>query len=170
MGDSKSVTPCESGKRASFTTWPSANIGKVIQQTKALSSSTSATAAATPSLVNVPSIALPATKTSAAATNQPRQSSASGSRLPVASGAGIGIPLGVAAIGFPTLLFWKVRQHKLLQRKSMNADRPYVAHHGPNWKAFSDRRMGELGADEAPREMWAENPKRYHEIDTREQK
>ena len=170
VGDSGSVTPCESGERASFTTWPSAKIGKVIQRTKALSTSASTTAAATPSVVDVPSIALSTTKASATATNQPRQSSDGSSRLPVALGAGIGIPLGVAAVGFLAFLFWKVRQQKLLQRESMNGDRSYVAQHGSDWEVCGDGRMGELGADDTRREMWAENPERYYEIDTREQK
>ena len=181
VGDEKRVIPCQSGQGASFTAWPRETIGKVIQRTTSTSSSASASTSQTgqtsPASSSTPSTtsalspttqATPRTSSvdlpSVPATNQPGGSSGSGDRLSLALGIGLGVPLGIASIGFLAFLLWKARHQK---RPSMP----------PSDFAQADKLNGEyldqtakdMGGDETAQEMGEKDPKELPEIDSRQQ-
>ncbi len=181
VGDENIATPCESGQGASFTVWPSANVGKVIQRATSTSSSASAStsqagqtrpaSSSTPSTTSASSFPAKATLgtssgdlPSVPVTNQPGDSSGSGDTLSLALGIGLGVPLGVASIGFLAFLLWKARRQK---QPSMPSS--YFAQAEKLNEENFDQTAKEMGGNETAQEMWAKDPKELPEMDSRQQ-
>lgn len=180
VGDTELTTPCRSGRRASFTPWPTADIGKVIRR-PALSSSESVTTSSSDQTTFASSSALSATSastftvsselvassvnaSSVAGTHQPGDSTASADRQSLALGAGLGVPLGMASLGFMAFLFWKLRQQK---QKSIPYRDSTQAQKSRRERTI-DQAARELSGGETGQEMWAENLREIPEIDSRQ--
>ena len=83
-------------------------------------------------------------------------------KLPTALGAGLGVPLGVAAVGFLAFLYWRVRQ----QRRTIGHTRNRISRQGLEMREQTDGRNGELDGIGIRREMPAGNSSLYHEVDS----
>lgn len=185
VGNTDIATPCRTGNGASFTVWPSANVGKVIQrpastsssasaspsqtvsqtvQTKPAGSSTRSTTSAPSSTANATLVASSVDLPSNTAANQPAGSSGSGNSLSLALGIGLGAPLGIASIGFLAFLIWKTRYQK---QQSLPASD--IAPAQNLRKESIDHAAREMSGGETAQEMWAKNPRQIPEIDSRQQ-
>ena len=96
-------------------------------------------------------------------TNQPSDSNKSGDRQTLALEMGLGIPLGIACVGFLAFLLWKVRQRK---KKSIQDENVAQARE-PERKVDHNQPRREISGGEAGREMYAESPRQFTEIDSR---
>ena len=166
VGDTRLTTPCQYGQRASFTTWPSAEVGQVIQrptsvimisQTTSSRSSVLPTTSAPYPTANATHPAAPVDRASVTVTNQPSNSSKSEDRQSLALGTGLGIPLAIACLALVAFLLRDRRQ----QKEKWIGDKNF-AHERNN------RPPGELSGSEVGQEMWQENPRPMTEIDSRE--
>ena len=175
VGDTRVTTPCQYGERASFTTWPSAEVGNVIQRPASASSSPFAaaktvsqtiTSRTSPpfAIVNATQITSPTGRAFVTVTNQPNDSSESRDRQSLALGTGLGIPLGIACVAFLAFLLWTIRQRKgesIRYEKSVKAQE---LDRGEN----HSQPPGEMSSGETGQEMWAESPRQFTEIDSRQ--
>lgn len=76
--------------------------------------------------------------------------SSSRSNIGTAVGAGVGVPLGLAAIGFLTFLFWRERRHQVKERNAPGNSMEAMAM-APEGKYGMQQRKTAL---EAPTEAW----------------
>ncbi|KAL8992263.1 MAG: hypothetical protein Q9169_007237 [Polycauliona sp. 2 TL-2023] len=172
VGDSGG-TPCQSGTSASFTAWPSADIGKVIQRATATSSAASSTNQDTSSTPTTSANPSPASTTS---------DDGSGDKLPMALGAGIGIPLGIAALGLLAFLLWRIRRQKQREQQQKPLPPPNYgqmeepsSYGNPNANLYQP--ASEMNGDETSQGTWhkkqvsemdSQQMQQNHEIYTRE--
>ncbi|KAL8647035.1 MAG: hypothetical protein Q9226_006602 [Calogaya cf. arnoldii] len=158
VGDTKFTNVCESGQRASFTVWPSASIGKIIQQASPTGSSVSAT---TVSTTSVPS----STVSNTPDIPEQHKSDDSSGRLSLALGAGLGVPLGMASIGFLAFLLWKIRYQR--QSSQLNAGFTPVQQ-SQDTVMESGHPLSEMAGGEARHEMLVKDGRNVPEIDSRQ--
>ena len=170
-GDEQETTPCKSGKSATFTIWPSANVGKVIKPGGSSSSVLSTAGSSSPlarsthsvSTTNMdPSTGSSILETSVATRSGTTNTENNDNKLPTALGAGLGIPLGIAAVGFLVFLFWRVRR----QQTTIGQSRHRISRQQLEMRDHTDVRNRELDGMEIRREMPASNSTLYHEADS----
>lgn len=181
VGNTEVATPCESGRQVIFTDWPSANVVKIIQRPTSASSPASPTTSSTDqaesassstfSTTSAPSSTVSATLVGSSIddlpvdmTRQASDPSGSGGSLSLALGAGLGIPLGIATIGFLAFLFWRIRR----QNKPSHTSSGFAQGQKSITEVSLDQTARELSGGEAGQEMWAENPRQVPEIDSRQ--
>ena len=180
VGDTSVTTPCQYGERASFITWPSAEVGNVIQRPASVNSASitsaktvsqtitpraSASSATSPpfAIVNATQVASSIDRASVTVTNQPSDSSESGDRQTLALELGLGVPLGIACLSFLAFLLWKIRQRK----KNSIQDEKFAQARKPEREVNHNNPPREISGGEAGQEMWAESPRQFTEIDSR---
>ncbi|KAL8672567.1 MAG: hypothetical protein Q9168_002972 [Polycauliona sp. 1 TL-2023] len=148
---------------ASFTAWQSANIGKVIQQATATSSSATSTSQTSP---------ITPTSSAESSTAKTASNDAGNNKLSTALGAGLGIPLGIAALGLLAFLLWKMRRQKQTQQQQQLLPPPNYAHvpemgpHG-NTNTSLYQPASEMGGEENMQGTWQK--KQISEMDSRPQ-
>lgn len=184
VGDTRVTTPCESGERASFTIWPSAEVGQVIQRPTSLGSPSSASATTFSQTITSRSASFPASsapyptanatnpaapidRASVPVTNQPSGSSESESarRQSLALGTGLGIPLGIACVALLAFLLRNRRQQK---GKWKIGDETFAQARKPDRELDYNRPPGELSGSEAGQELWQDSPRPITEIDSQQ--
>ena len=163
-GDEQETTPCKSGKSATFTIWPSANVGKVIKSGGSSSSVLSTTGSSSPLARSTLSVSTTTSivETSVATRSGTANTETNENKLPTALGAGLGIPLGIAAVGFLAFLYWRVRQ----QKTTIGQSRHRISRQQLEMREHTDVRNRELDGIEIRREMPASNSTLYHEADS----
>ncbi|KAL8852974.1 MAG: hypothetical protein Q9221_002122 [Calogaya cf. arnoldii] len=158
VGDTKYTNVCESGQRASFTVWPSASIRKIIERASSTGSSVSTTTLSTTSAPSSTVIITPDIP-------QQDKSDDNRGRLSLTLGAGLGVPLGMASIGFLAFLLWKVRSQRQSSRSTAGLP---LSQESQQTVMQSGDTLNEMAGGEAGHEMWVKNGRNVPEIDSRQ--